>query len=135
MGTKTLSLAVMVLVFTTGFTARLVYEQTFKPAFARADLYDCSDFDTQEEAQAIFDQNPNDPYGLDEDDPSPDDGIACEALPSAQPPPQRDPGGNRPRPEPMPESGGLPGGALPVKADGSCPATFPVKHNNISLPR
>jgi hypothetical protein len=34
----------------------------------------CSDFDTQQEAQAVYDQNTSDPNGLDRDD----DGIACE---------------------------------------------------------
>ena len=34
----------------------------------------------------------------------------------------------------MPESGGLPGGALPANPDGSCPAKFPVQHNHICLP-
>lgn len=54
----------------------------FAPAtMAQTDLYDCSDFSTQEEAQAVFDQDPSDPYGLDEDDGA-DDGIACETLPS-----------------------------------------------------
>ena len=41
-----------------------------------ADLYDCSDFDTQEEAQAQL--LPGDPYGLDGDN----DGQACDTLPS-----------------------------------------------------
>jgi hypothetical protein len=41
-----------------------------------ADLYDCSDFDTQEEAQAQL--LPGDPYGLDGDN----DGMACDDLPS-----------------------------------------------------
>jgi len=41
-----------------------------------ADLYDCSDFETQEEAQAQL--LPGDPYGLDGDN----DGQACETLPS-----------------------------------------------------
>src|SRR5215208_1763695 len=41
-----------------------------------ADLYDCSDFDTQEEAQAQL--LPGDPYGLDGDN----DGMACDTLPS-----------------------------------------------------
>ncbi len=45
------------------------------------DLYDCSDFDTQEEAQAVYEEDTSDPYGLDEDDGA-DDGIACETLPS-----------------------------------------------------
>jgi micrococcal nuclease len=39
---------------------------------------DCSDFKTQKEAQAFFDQfAPNDPHGLDRDG----DGVACESLP------------------------------------------------------
>jgi len=42
------------------------------------DLYDCSDFTYQEEAQAILDQDPSDPYGLDRDN----DGKACDRLPS-----------------------------------------------------
>ncbi|KUN29445.1 hypothetical protein AQJ23_01315 [Streptomyces antibioticus] len=49
------------------------------PAHAQTDL-DCSDFTYQEDAQAEFDRNPNDPYRLDEDQ-GPDDGIACEILP------------------------------------------------------
>jgi hypothetical protein len=40
------------------------------------DLYDCSDFDYQEDAQAQL--LPGDPYGLDDDS----DGVACETLPS-----------------------------------------------------
>ncbi|HET6711561.1 excalibur calcium-binding domain-containing protein [Amycolatopsis sp.] len=39
---------------------------------------DCSDFQYQEDAQAVYDQDPTDPNGLDGDD---KDGIACEALP------------------------------------------------------
>lgn len=38
------------------------------------DLYDCSDFATQEEAQAALDSEPNKSRGLDSDD----DGVACE---------------------------------------------------------
>ncbi|MFF6950908.1 excalibur calcium-binding protein [Streptomyces iakyrus] len=49
------------------------------PAHARQDL-DCSDFAFQEDAQAAFEAEPGDPHRLDED-PGPDDGIACEALP------------------------------------------------------
>ncbi|WP_206784088.1 excalibur calcium-binding domain-containing protein [Amycolatopsis sp. MtRt-6] len=39
---------------------------------------DCSDFQYQEEAQAVLDATPGDPHHLDDDK----DGIACEALPS-----------------------------------------------------
>jgi hypothetical protein len=38
----------------------------------------CSDFKYQEDAQAVYDQDPSDPNGLDGKD---KDGIACEALP------------------------------------------------------
>ncbi|MET9395586.1 excalibur calcium-binding protein [Streptomyces sp. NPDC006624] len=49
------------------------------PAHAQPDR-DCRDFAFQEDAQAVFDADPSDPYRLDEDQ-GPDDGIACEALP------------------------------------------------------
>ncbi|WP_266083337.1 thermonuclease family protein [Haladaptatus caseinilyticus] len=38
--------------------------------------YDCSHFDTHEQAQAVLDQDPSDPHRLDADN----DGIACESL-------------------------------------------------------
>lgn len=38
--------------------------------------YDCSHFDTHEQAQAVYDQDPSDPHRLDADD----DGVACESL-------------------------------------------------------
>jgi hypothetical protein len=42
---------------------------------APVDTYDCTDFQTQEEAQLYL--APGDPYGLDEDG----NGLACEDLP------------------------------------------------------
>ena len=39
----------------------------------------CDDFATQEEAQAVLNADPSDPFGLDGND---NDGIACESLPS-----------------------------------------------------
>ena len=48
------------------------------PAGAQDDI-DCSDFQFQEEAQAVFDQDPSDPYGLDDGGTA---GVACEGLPS-----------------------------------------------------
>lgn len=51
------------------------------PCSCERDLYNCSDFDTQSEAQACFDfcmaQVGSDVHGLDNDG----NGIACEALP------------------------------------------------------
>jgi len=45
---------------------------------AHAQDLNCSDFATQEEAQAVYNQDPSDPNDLDRDD----DGIACESLAS-----------------------------------------------------
>ncbi|WP_158206456.1 excalibur calcium-binding domain-containing protein [Halomarina oriensis] len=42
------------------------------------DDLNCEDFETQEEAQAVLEEDPSDPNGLDGDD----DGEACESLPS-----------------------------------------------------
>lgn len=39
---------------------------------------DCGDFTYQEDAQAVYEQDPSDPNGLDGND---DDGVACESLP------------------------------------------------------
>lgn len=44
-------------------------------AYAQED-YDCGDFTTQEEAQAVLDEDRSDPHGLDRDS----DGVACESL-------------------------------------------------------
>ncbi|WP_336346114.1 CHRD domain-containing protein [Halalkalicoccus ordinarius] len=41
------------------------------------DDLDCEDFDTQEEAQEVYEQDTSDPHGLDGDN----DGEACETLP------------------------------------------------------
>jgi hypothetical protein len=58
------------------------------PAWAQSpqegDLYDCEDFTYQEEAQAVYDRDPSDPYGLDGPIGEAFDGIegvACEDLP------------------------------------------------------
>lgn len=47
---------------------------------AHAQDLDCGDFTYQEDAQVFFDTDRSDPHRLDED-PGPDDGVACEALP------------------------------------------------------
>jgi hypothetical protein len=44
------------------------------------DDFDCEDFETQEEAQAVLDEDLNDPHNLDPNR----DGIACALLPSAE---------------------------------------------------
>jgi hypothetical protein len=50
------------------------------PAQVQEDI-DCADFDFQEEAQQIYDEDPLDPFNL---DPS-GDGFACSSLPSSAP--------------------------------------------------
>ncbi|MGA5518306.1 excalibur calcium-binding protein [Streptomyces pseudogriseolus] len=47
---------------------------------AHAQDLDCGDFTYHEDAQTFFDMDRSDPHRLDED-PGPDDGIACERLP------------------------------------------------------
>ena len=44
---------------------------------AMAQDRDCTDFATQAEAQAVYEQDTSDPNGLDADN----DGVACESLP------------------------------------------------------
>jgi LPXTG-motif cell wall-anchored protein len=57
----------------------VVYLFTIGPSASGQQDLNCDDFATQEEAQAVFDQDPSDPNGLDGND---NDGIACENLPS-----------------------------------------------------
>jgi micrococcal nuclease len=49
-----------------------------RPSDAGGGDLDCSDFSTQEEAQAVLDRDPSDPNRIDGTD---NDGIACESLP------------------------------------------------------
>ena len=79
------------------------------PALAQ-DTRNCDDFTFQEEAQAVLDQDPDDPNGLDSDN----DGIACEDLPSrgdgnppAQPPSPPEPTPTEPTPVDPPAQGDL----------------------------
>lgn len=67
-GTRVLSTAALALLVATGPTAVVAHAQT--------DL-DCRDFAFQEDAQAVLNRNPSDPFRLDADH----DGIACEDLP------------------------------------------------------
>ena len=100
----------------------------FSPtAWAQTDL-DCEDFATQEEAQAVLDQDPSDPNMLDADN----DGIACEALPSGggTAPGTTPPSGNQyETPEaaqPTPGTELESGGNLPVLPDTGGLALAPI---------
>jgi hypothetical protein len=137
------------LVLVSGFMLRLALQDVIRPttpAQAQEDLYDCEDFTYQEEAQAVFDADPSDPYRLDED-PGTDDGMACEELPSRPggpvPPPEPTtstpptttsppPTTTSPPPEPTILDGGGPeNGTAPLMPDGSCPVEYPVKRDGL----
>lgn len=64
--------------FTIAVVAMATFALSALPALAQ-NIYNCDDFATQEEAQAVYDADPSDPHGLDRDN----DGIACESLPRA----------------------------------------------------
>jgi hypothetical protein len=64
---------------------------TWVNPLAQTDDLDCEDFQTQEEAQAVLDEDPADPNNLDPNQ----DGIACALLPSADDP-ETDPGDDAP---------------------------------------
>jgi hypothetical protein len=62
-------------------------EATTPESLPSEDRFDCKDFSTQAEAQAVLDRDPSYPYGLDEDE----NLKACESLPSSSgrtPPPE-----------------------------------------------
>ena len=119
-------LALAALVFASGFTLRVAWEQLTRPttpalaqSVAEGDLYDCSDFATSAEAQAQL--LPGDPYGLDADG----DGTACDELggggsvPPTSTPIDNGPGHNLFR------SGGPEDGPVPLMPDGGCPVEYP----------
>lgn len=57
----------------------------FAPAVLAQDEFDCDDFATQEDAQAVYDQDTSDPSGLDGpigEGFTGEEGVACEELPS-----------------------------------------------------
>jgi hypothetical protein len=71
---------------TTGRVAALLPALTLTallalPGTAFAQDKDCRDFQFQEDAQAVLDQDPSDPHRLDALSEDESDGIACESLP------------------------------------------------------
>ena len=143
MGSKTVTLSVVLLVLVAGTIARITYEQTTTPALAQEDLYDCQSFGSQESAQAELQRNPTDPYGLDPDK----DGQACEdynygngstasvaatssptstATSAAAVTDQYD--------RDLFNAGGPSTGPVPLMPDGSCPVEYPVEQNGACYP-
>lgn len=76
-GRLTVMLIVIALVMALSFVVSKAEEHITIDRFV--DL-NCPDFKTQPEAQAVYDQDPSDPFRLDGND---DDGVPCESLPGA----------------------------------------------------
>ncbi len=99
------------------------------------DLYDCGDFQYQEDAQAVYEQDTSDPYGLDGprgEASTGTPGVACEELPSRTPrgmQQQRDTLTPSSAPNPNPPPSGGSGGSSPPVSGNSCPADAPIKGN------
>lgn len=93
-----------------------------EPGAGSSNDLNCSDFGTQEEAQAILDRDPVDPNYLDGDG----DDIACEDLPSGDTPEPGSPAA----PEPTASAGG--GGPVPPASENECPGSHPIKGNEDS---
>ena len=138
-GSKALTLTVMVLMLTAGFIARITYEQMLNPttpALAQEDQYDCASFGSQESAQAELDRDQSDPSNLDEDN----DGQACEdydyggaatASPTSSPTATASPTAMAsPTPEPLLGAGGPRYGPVPFLPGGRCPFEYPIKRSD-----
>jgi micrococcal nuclease len=107
------------------------------------DLYDCGDFQYQEDAQAVYEQDQSDPYGLDGpqgEASTGTPGVACEELPN------RTPNGTRqqrdaprpsleptPTPPPPPSSSSGRGGSSPPVSGNACPSEAPIKGNQSGI--
>jgi micrococcal nuclease len=101
------------------------------------DLYDCGDFQYQEDAQAVYEQDTSDPYGLDGpqgEASTGTPGVACEELPN------RTPNGTRqqkdtPTPilEPTPPPPPPPSSSGPPVSGNACPSEAPIKGNQSGI--
>jgi hypothetical protein len=110
-------------------TARAAWQGA---SVASAQDLNCSDFATQQEAQAELDRNPSDPNNLDSDN----DGVACESLPGggtatnesagASGEQYGDNGSTQYQTVPIFDSGGPEAGPAPIMPGGGCPSEFPV---------
>ena len=114
-------------------------QQPQAPALGQ-DLYDCEDFQYQEDAQALYEQDTSDPYGLDGpqgEASTGTPGVACEELPN------RTPNGKQkqrdtptpilePTPPPPPPSSSRDGSSPPVSGN-ACPPDAPIKGNQSGI--
>jgi hypothetical protein len=110
-------------------------DPTPEPVTKTGDL-DCGDFDYQEDAQAVYEQDTSDPNGLDGqpgESYTGEQGEACEDLPNraSAPSPVQKSQSPRPRfvsPEPPPAPAATGVGATPP-VGGDCPSEAPIKGN------
>jgi hypothetical protein len=115
------------LLFVSVFALRVAWELT-PTASAQEDLYDCEDFTFQEEAQAVYEEDTSDPYGLDGppgEGFTGEQGVACENLPRR--------GGDRGSSNAqygdgtLMEAGGPLTGPVPLMPGKRCPKEFPIE--------
>ena len=110
------------------FSGRPTWEAIPNAEAQSGDRFACADFDTQEEAQAVYDQDPSDPSGLDgpqgEASALGTPGVACESLPSGDSAGGTGGSSGRYRYDSLgtPMDAGGPGdGPLPLMPGGGCP--------------
>ena len=134
------------LVLVSGFMLRLALQDVIEPttpAEAQEDLDCLTDFTYQEDAQAVYDQDPSDPNGLDGND---NDGVACEMLPhrpgepttsvppttTSPPPTTTSPPPITSSPEPTTlDAGGPKHGPVPLMPGGGCPVEYPLERGDL----
>ena len=149
--------AVLCLVLAVAFTVRVGWEYAGAPtpglgarsagAQQQEDLYNCSDFATQEEAQAVYDEDPSDPYGLDGppgEASAGSSGVVCEELPngggsggSGQ---DTTAGSEQYATDPqyggsgtLMEAGGPAAGPVPPMPGGGCPKEYPDERDGACI--
>ena len=135
------------------FAAWSAWEHVLPSASAQEDLYDCTDFPSQAEAEAALRNDPSDPYGLDGPQGETYDGIPGVACEDNPPPTDLTPltsSGNdddqylpddpidttdlgvtpdQDETAPLFESGGPQDGPVPAMAGGGCPKEYPVERD------
>jgi len=143
-------LALAALVLVSGFMLRLALQDVISPptpaeAQEQPDLYRCDDFTYQEEAQAVYDQDPSDPHGLDGvpgESFTGEQGVACEELPhrpgvgpttvltTPEPTGSAPPITSSPEPTTL-DAGGPKNGPVPLMPDGGCPVEYPNQRGGL----
>jgi hypothetical protein len=119
-------LVVTLVVVASGLALHMAWEELMGPIAppkVQAQDYDCynGDFTYQDQAQAIYDADPTDPYRLD------GDGIACDNLPQRPGGGGTGTGGGTGGGGRILDSGGPKNGPVPLMSGGGCPDEYPVE--------